>query len=94
MIDLAVLVVLSTLAVGLVVALLLRQLPTVRMQLAGLAVLAVVLPLAVVLLSGWVMFHMGDDVKILAVAAASAAAAVVAALAVAGTVVRGIERLF
>ena len=29
--------------------------------------LAVCLPLASVLLSGWVMFHMGDDVKILAV---------------------------
>ena len=39
-----------------------------------------VLPLAAVLLSGWVMFHMGDDVKILAVAAASASAAVFAAL--------------
>ena len=55
----------STLAVGLVVALLLRQLPTVRLQLAGLALLAVLLPLSAVLLSGWVMFHMGDDVKIL-----------------------------
>ena len=29
-----------------------------------------VLPLLAVMLSGWVMFHMGDDVKILAVAAA------------------------
>ena len=44
----------------------------VRLQLAGLALLAVLLPLLAVLLSGWVMFHMGDDVKILAVAAASA----------------------
>ena len=55
MIELAVLVALSTLGVGLVVALLLRQLPTVRLQLAGLALLAVLLPLAAVLLSGWVM---------------------------------------
>ena len=46
------------------------------LQLAGLALLAVTLPLAVVFLSGWVMFHMGDDVKILAVAAASASVAV------------------
>ena len=53
----------------------LRQLPTVRLQLAGLALLAVLLPLSVVLLSGWVMFHMGDDVKILAVTAASASTA-------------------
>ena len=58
-----------------------RQLPTVRLQLAGLALLAVVLPLAAVLLSGWVMFHMGDDVKILAVAAASASTASSSALA-------------
>ena len=82
MIELAVLVALATLAVGLVVAIALRQLPTVRLQLAGLALLAVVLPLAVVLLSGWVMFHMGDDVKILAVAAASASTSVVVALLV------------
>ena len=64
-----------------------------RLQLAGLAFLAVVLPLAAVLLSGWVMFHMGDDVKILAVAAASASAAVVAALLLARSIARGIERL-
>ncbi len=38
------------------------------------------LPLGAVLLSGWVMFHMGDDVKILAVASASASAAVLAGL--------------
>ena len=57
-----------------------------RLQLVGLAFLAVVLPLAAVLLSGWVMFHMGDDVKILAVAAASASAAVVAALLLARSI--------
>ena len=62
---------LATLAVGAGVAALLRLLPTVRLQLAGLALVAVLLPLGAVL-CGWVMFHMGDDVKILAVAAASA----------------------
>ena len=51
-----------------------------RTQLAGLALLAVTLPLAAVFLSGWAMFHMGDDVKILAVAAASASVAVGGAL--------------
>ena len=45
MIELAILVALATLTVGLVVAFALRQLPTVRLQLAGLALLAVVLPL-------------------------------------------------
>ena len=93
MIALALLVALSTLAVGLVVALVLRQLPTVRLQLAGLALLAVLLPLSVVLLSGWVMFHMGDDVKILAVTAASASTALVVALLVARPIGQGIDRL-
>ena len=93
MTELAILVALSTLAVGLLVALLLRQLPTVRLQLAGLAVLAVLLPLAVVLLSGWVMFHMGDDVKILAVTAASASTALVVALLVGRPIGQGIDRL-
>jgi signal transduction histidine kinase len=46
-----------------------------------------------VLLSGWVMFHMGDDVKILAVAAASASAAVIAALLLARSIATGIDRL-
>jgi signal transduction histidine kinase len=92
-IELAVFVTLATLAIGLVVALGLSVLPTVRVQLAGLAFLAVVLPLAAVLLSGWVMFHMGDDVKILAVAAASASAAVIAALLLARLISRGIDRL-
>src|SRR5207247_8002330 len=93
MIALAALVALSTLAVGLLVALVLRQLPTVRLQLAGLAVLAVLLPLSAVLLSGWVMFHMGDDVKILAVTAASASTALVVALLVARPIGQGIDRL-
>ena len=64
MIALALTVALATLAVGAVAVLLLRLLPTVRLQLVGLVFLAVVLPLVAVLTSGWVMFHMGDDVKI------------------------------
>jgi signal transduction histidine kinase len=83
----------ATLGVALAAILFLRNLPTVRLQLAGLALLAVLLPLGAVLLSGWVMFHMGDDVKILAVAAASAAGAVGAALAVGASIARRIERL-
>jgi signal transduction histidine kinase len=92
-ISLAIVVVVATLGVGLAVALLLRLLPTVRLQLVGLAFLAVVLPLTAVLLSGWVMFHMGDDVKILAVAAASASAAVLAALMLARVISSRIEGL-
>jgi signal transduction histidine kinase len=92
-IELAVFVSLATLAVGLAVSFGLSLLPTVRMQLVGLAFLAVVLPLGAVLLSGWVMFHMGDDVKILAVAAASASAAVIAALLLGRSIAAGIDRL-
>jgi signal transduction histidine kinase len=92
-IGLALAVAAATLATGIVATLGLRLLPTVRLQLAGLALLAVVLPLVAVLLSGWVMFHMGDDVKILAVAAGAASAAVAAALALGGSIARSIDRL-
>jgi signal transduction histidine kinase len=89
----AVLVALATLAVGLALAFGLRLLPTVRLQLAGLAFLAVLLPLGAVLLSGWVMFHMGDDVKILAVVTASALTAIVAALVVARSIADAVDRV-
>ena len=74
MIGFALIVAVSTLVVGIALALALRLLPTVRLQLAGLALIAVGLPLAAVSLGGLVMFHMHDDVKILAIAAASAIA--------------------
>jgi two-component system, OmpR family, sensor histidine kinase SaeS len=93
MIASAALVAVVTLAIGLAFAYLLRLLPTVRLQLAGLAFLAVLLPLGAVLLSGWVMFHMGEDVKILAVTAASALTAVVAALVLARSIVESIDRV-
>jgi signal transduction histidine kinase len=92
-IELAITVAAGTLAVGVAAALALRALPSLRLQLAALAVLSVLLPLAAVLLSGWVMFHMGADVKILAVAAASATAAVGAAAFLAASISRSITRL-
>lgn len=82
-----------TLAVGLVAVVLLRLLPSLRLQLAGLAALSVCLPLASVLLSGWVAFHMGDDVKILAVSTASATVAIVAGLILARSIVQSVERV-
>jgi signal transduction histidine kinase len=92
-IGLAIVVAAATLAVAFAATLGLRRLPSVRLQLAGFALLAVVLPLLAVLFSGWVMFHMGDDVKILAVAAAAASAAVGAALVLASSIARRIDRL-
>ena len=93
MIQTAIAVGALTLAVGLVAVVLLRLLPSLRLQLAGLAALSVCLPLASVLLSGWVAFHMGDDVKILAVSAASATVAVVAGLALGRSIVHSVERV-
>lgn len=93
MIAFALIVSLSTLVAGVALALALRLLPTVRMRLAGLALLAVGLPLAAVILGGLVMFHMHDDVKILAVAAASALTALAAALLLGGQIARHIRGL-
>jgi signal transduction histidine kinase len=90
-IESALVVAVSTLAVGLALSWALRLLPTVRLQLAGLAFLAVLLPLGAVLVSGWVMFHMGDDVKILAILTASALTAVVAALVVAHSIADAVD---
>ena len=88
MIVVALVVASATLAAGVAAALLVRRLPTLRTQLAGLALLGVALPLAAVLLSGVAMFHMGADVVILAVTAASSSVTLV----VAGLVARSISR--
>jgi signal transduction histidine kinase len=93
MIEMAVILAIATLLAGVGAALLVRLLPTVRQQLAALTVLAVGLPLGAVLLSGWVMFHMHDDLKILAVSAAAALSALLGALLVARWIVIPIEQL-
>ncbi len=71
-----------TLVVGVAAALGLRRLPTLRWQLAGLAILGVFLPLGAVLLSGAVMFESDHDLTVLAAIVAGAAAALVAAFLV------------
>jgi signal transduction histidine kinase len=93
MITLGVVVALSSFAAALAAVLVLRAAPTLWLQLAGLAVLSASVPLAAVLLSGWVMFHIGADVKILAVAAGAATAATAAALVLARLVARSIGRV-
>ena len=93
MIQLAVIVAAGSLASGLLLAFLLRHAPTVGLQLAGLALIAVCVPLTAVLLSGWVMFHMGADTKILAVAAGSATAAVFAAFVLARSITGSLRRV-
>ena len=93
MIGLAVAVAAASLLVGLAAAYALRAAPTVWLQLAGLAFLSVCVPLTAVALSGWVMFHMGADLKILVVAAASASAAVIASLVLARSITSSIRRV-
>jgi signal transduction histidine kinase len=91
--ELGVLLALGTIAVGTLAALLLRLLPTVRLQLASLALLAVVLPLAGVLASGAVMFRMHTDAEILSVASVAALTALIAALLLARWIRAPLERL-
>ena len=66
---------------------------TIRLQLAALAFCCVVLPLLVVLLSGWVMFGMGANVKILAVSIGAAAAAIGTGLLIANSIGGRLDRL-
>jgi signal transduction histidine kinase len=93
MIEGALILAAVTLVVGISAAFCLRLLPTVRLQLAGLALVAVVLPLLAVLASGLVMFHSGDDGKILAVLSGAALSAVVGALLLGRWVVSPLKRL-
>jgi signal transduction histidine kinase len=86
-------VALGTLVAGLAAVVALRRLPTLWLQLAGLALLAVFLPLAAVVLSGIVMFSSEHDLAVLGVAAASATVALVAALVLARAVARPLQRL-
>ena len=93
MTQFALIVASATLAAGLVATFGLRLLPTLRLQLAGLALLAVTLPLAAVTLGGLVMFHMHADVKLLAVGAASASTALLAALLVGHSIAKRVGAL-
>jgi signal transduction histidine kinase len=91
--GLALVVAAASLLVGLAAAAALRAAPTLSLQLSGLALLSACVPLAAVLASGWVMFEMGADLKVLIVAAASASAAVVASLLLARSIARSIRRV-
>ena len=93
MIELALVVAAATSAAGAVIALGISRLRTVHARLIGLALLCVVLPLAAVLLSGVAMFHMGADVVVAAVAAASSLVAVGAALLVTRSITVPLERI-
>jgi signal transduction histidine kinase len=93
MIGFALVVAGATLAAGLLAGVAVRRLPTLRSQLAGLALVAVLLPLAAVLASGVVMFDSGHDLTILAVAAGAATAVGAGALVLARAMGRDVEPL-
>jgi two-component system sensor histidine kinase BaeS len=79
------------LVAGVLSTVILRSLPSVRLQLAGLALVAVALPLAAVLLSGMVMFHMGAGLEVTVVALAAAAVGIAGALVVARSITSRLE---
>ncbi|HEU4449442.1 MAG TPA: HAMP domain-containing sensor histidine kinase [Gaiellaceae bacterium] len=83
----------ATLGAGLAAAVLLRRLRTLRLRLAALGLVAVLLPLAAVLLSGVAMFDSEHDLTILAVAAASSTAALAASFALGESILRPVERI-
>lgn len=83
----------ATLVAGVAGALALQLLPTVRLQLAGLAMLAVGLPLAAVSVSGLAMFHGGPARAILVVSSASAVAALAGATLVERRIMGRLQRL-
>jgi signal transduction histidine kinase len=89
----AVLLGVVVLGAGVASAAIVRLVPTLRLQLGALALLAVCLPLGVVIASGLVMFDMHGDAKILAVSIASALSALVGAVLLSRWILRPLERL-
>ncbi len=93
MIAFALIAAFATLAAGLLAAFALARLPTLRLQLAGLGLVAVALPLTAVLVSGAVMFSSGHDLTVLLVAGAASTAAIVGGLLLGRAILRPVERL-
>ena len=93
MITFTVVVALSTLAAGLLAALLVPRLKHMRVQLVALALICVILPLAAVAASGAVMFSSGHDLTVLALSAAASLAAVAGGLVLARAVARPLDEL-
>jgi len=89
----ALIVAACTLVAGLVAAAFASRLPTLRLRLVALALIAVMLPLCAVLLSGVLMYDSGHDLTVLAVATASGAVALVGALLVARSAMRPLDEV-
>ena len=79
--------------VGILAAFLLRSLRSVRLQLIGLALVAVILPLGAVLVSGLVMFHMGDDADFIFITGAVTSIGLLCAFLLARNLVNPLENI-
>ena len=88
-----VIVVVATLGVGVLAGAFLRKLPTVRLQLSALALLAVVLPVGAVLLSGAVMFHVSALGEVATASIAAGMVSVALALVLTRNIVGPLERV-
>jgi len=84
---------LGTLLIGTVAAFSLRSLRSVRQQLVGLALVAVILPLGAVLVSGLVMFHMGSDEDFLFITCTVTASGLVGAFVLARNLVHPLDTI-
>jgi signal transduction histidine kinase len=84
---------LGTLLLGTVAAFVLRRLRSVRQQLAGLALVAVILPLGAVLVSGLVMFHMGNEADFVFLTCAVTTSGLVGAFVLARNIVLPLDTI-
>ncbi len=93
MIGLAVEVAIATFVIGLVGAAIAARLRSLRSRIAGLALVASIVPLVGVLGSGIVMFESSHDTGLALVAAAASTAALVGALLIARSILRPVAAL-
>ena len=84
---------LGTLLIGTVAAFALRSLRSVRQQLAGLALVAVILPLGAVLVSGLVMFHMGNEADFVFITCVVTTSGLIGAFVLARNIVRPLDTI-
>jgi signal transduction histidine kinase len=84
---------LGTLLIGTVAAFALRTLRSVRQQLAGLALVAVILPLGAVLVSGLVMFHMGNEADFIFITCTVTTSGLLGAFVLARNIVRPLDTI-
>lgn len=83
----------GAIVVGTLAAFLLRTLRSVRLQLIGLALVAVILPLGAVLVSGLVMFHMGNDADFIFITGAVTSIGLLGAFLLARNLVNPLETI-